>query len=324
MIVNSLDNSMPTLSQLNLSYIKLPGYCIILVISVLAVMLPTYTQAQSCEESLRLSHESDELEANFGALGNLNDLNTYAWSFEDPCSNESCFARTGQNITVSNMFDVSSSTSPTIYLYEFSGSVDPGNEIGSTSKGINFSNDYFETDGDGDGKLESIEGEVCDTNPCDCDVGDDDDEDDTDDEDAEPPSDGLVNCGRQTEVVSQGDGTTTKLVNPCGYDDLINLISILIQWLIGILVLVATLMFTYAGFLYLLADGNSDKAQDAKEIFWNVVSGFAIVLVSVLFITTVVTMFTRSSWEDTWMDVIQFPELGMQVEELPEDDNVYS
>jgi hypothetical protein len=129
---------------------------------------------------------------------------------------------------------------------------------------------------------------------------------------------GLVNCG------DPGADGVLQDSEMCGYDDLINLVSQLIQWLIGILILVATLLFTYAGFLYLFADGNSNQAQKAKNIFTNVASGFAIVLLSVVFITTIVTMFTNTDWEDNWMDVVPLPEVGVQIDTVPLDSNSYS
>jgi hypothetical protein len=291
--------------------------------------LPSGSHAQ---KEARFGYSVATTTVDLEVLSHQNDIQYfYGWSFGAGCGTDdpNCYEETGRQVTVEDMWsydDVGGGSSgTTIYLevYDNSGN----NLIAETSVTISLGSGVNYADSDGDGTINQEENPGCENDPNpDCgEDSDNSDDDNNNDEEAAPPSDGLVNCGRKTEVKTLDDGSTTpKLVNPCGYDDLINLISILIQWLIGILVLVATLMFTYDGFLYLLADGNSDKAQDAKEIFTNVAFGFAIVLVSVLFITTVVTMFTSSSWEDTWMDVVPLPELGMQVEEPSEDDNVYS
>jgi len=313
------------------SKIKLKRNVFVILFSLVIATVGLFgllVEAQAQEEA-RFSYSVSDTTVDLEVLSPENDLYYYGWSFGDPCGqNESnCYEETGSTVTDANMWnyvgDGASETDIHLEVYGENGD----NLIAEKSVTVSLGSGVNYADSDGDGIIDSEEDSGCENDPNpDCgEDSDDGDDDDNNDEDAAPPSDGLVNCGRKTEIKTLDDGsTTTKLVNPCGYDDLINLISILIQWLIGILVLVATLMFTYAGFLYLLADGNSDQAGDAKEIFINVAFGFAIVLVSVLFITTIVTMFTSSSWEDTWMDVVPLPELSMQVEELPEGDNVYS
>jgi len=308
--------------------IKLASNFSILMAIVSALMFPAQVSAQEARFGYSVATTTVELEV----FSPNNDLNYYGWSFDGPCNGSACYEEYSQGksmdnpLVIENMRDYvgSGATETDIHfeVYDESGN----NLLAEKSVTISLGSGVDYGDADGDGILDNKENSGCVDDPDpDCGDGGDDDDDDNDDEDVEPPSDGLVNCGRQTEVKTLDDGsTTTKLVNPCGYDDLINLVSIVIRWLIGILVLVATLLFTYAGFLYLGADGNSNRAEDAKNIFTNVAFGFAIVLVSVLFITTLVTMFTSDSWEDTWMDVVPLPELSMQVDKLPEDDNVYS
>lgn len=107
----------------------------------------------------------------------------------------------------------------------------------------------------------------------------------------------LVTCGRETTA----SGT---LKNPCGYNDLIDLINNGIGWLIGILVLVATLLFVYAGFLYVAAGADKSQAENAKSIFTNVAKGFAMVLLAWLLITSLVSLLVREDWQETWEQAI--------------------
>jgi hypothetical protein len=82
---------------------------------------------------------------------------------------------------------------------------------------------------------------------------------------------GLVPCG--------GDGE--EACQMCHTVQLINGVS---AWLVGILSVVAAIMFILAGFKILMAGGNSSALQDAKSMITNVAIGFVIVLASWLLI----------------------------------------
>lgn len=90
----------------------------------------------------------------------------------------------------------------------------------------------------------------------------------------------------------------------CDYEALIEQVNVLINWLIGFLTAAATLLFAYAGFLYLTSGGNESQAQQGKKIFANVAIGFAIVLVAFLIVKAVVTILTNENWQDDWQDAI--------------------
>ncbi len=92
-----------------------------------------------------------------------------------------------------------------------------------------------------------------------------------------------------------------------------SLIQRVINWLIGILVLAATLLFMYAGFLYLTAGGDGGQVDTAKEIFQNVAGGFLIVLLAFTLIATLVNLLTSEDWRDSWEQAIPI-ELSMEVE----------
>jgi hypothetical protein len=109
---------------------------------------------------------------------------------------------------------------------------------------------------------------------------------------------GLVNCGNPG---ADGELQENEM---CDFQDLINLIQNLINWLIGILTIVATLLFMYAGFLYLTAGGDGGQVDTAKTIFQNVAGGFVIALLAFTLIATLVNLLTRDDWQDNWEEAI--------------------
>ena len=68
----------------------------------------------------------------------------------------------------------------------------------------------------------------------------------------------------------------------CGSCELIQLINNVIQFILVIGSSVVTLIFIYAGFLYLTAGGNSSNIGKANSIFGNVAIGYVIILGSFL------------------------------------------
>lgn len=76
---------------------------------------------------------------------------------------------------------------------------------------------------------------------------------------------GLVPCGGVGE-------------EPCQMCHSVQLINSVTGWLVGILSVVAAIMFVMAGFRILTAQGNPSALQDAKEMITNVAIGFMIVL----------------------------------------------
>lgn len=77
----------------------------------------------------------------------------------------------------------------------------------------------------------------------------------------------------------------------CGYCDLIALVNNIIEFLIYFSVIVATLMFMYAGFQYLTAGGKEEKIKNAHKIFTNVFMGLVFVLAAFLIVDTVMKTF---------------------------------
>ena len=58
----------------------------------------------------------------------------------------------------------------------------------------------------------------------------------------------------------------------------------------------ASLMFAYAGFLYVTASSNRGNLESAKKIFWNVLLGLIFILTAFLIVDLVLRVFTGSSF----------------------------
>jgi lysylphosphatidylglycerol synthetase-like protein (DUF2156 family) len=89
-------------------------------------------------------------------------------------------------------------------------------------------------------------------------------------------------------VIDKGTG---KFIDPCGICHISILIQNLINFLVAFAVVVATLMFAYAGFLYLTAGGKEDQISKAHKVFWNVFLGLIFVLVAWLVVDTIMKIF---------------------------------
>lgn len=73
----------------------------------------------------------------------------------------------------------------------------------------------------------------------------------------------------------------------CQLCNLVTLFNRLISFFIYLGTVAAVFLMAYVGFKYITAGGDSGATSQAKEIFWNVVIGFVIMLCAYLFIDTV-------------------------------------
>jgi hypothetical protein len=82
-----------------------------------------------------------------------------------------------------------------------------------------------------------------------------------------------------------------EFVEACSMCHIVQLIQNILSFLVTISVIVATLMFIYAGFLYMTAGGSADKIKAATKIFTNVFIGFVFVLGAFLIVDTIMKTF---------------------------------
>ena len=81
----------------------------------------------------------------------------------------------------------------------------------------------------------------------------------------------------------------------CEFADVLQLASNIINFLITISVVIATIAFAYAGFLYLTSGGDSGKVSKATGIFTNVVVGFIIVVGAWIIVHTILSALLGSA-----------------------------
>jgi lysylphosphatidylglycerol synthetase-like protein (DUF2156 family) len=86
-------------------------------------------------------------------------------------------------------------------------------------------------------------------------------------------------------------GSLVPCINDCDICDITTLIQNIINFFVYFAVVVATLMFAYAGFLYLTAGGKEDQISKAHKVFWNVFIGLIFVLVAWLVVDTLMKVF---------------------------------
>jgi ribosomal protein L33 len=86
----------------------------------------------------------------------------------------------------------------------------------------------------------------------------------------------------------------------CQACDLVRLVSNLLAFAIYFATFVATIMFTYAGFLYVTAAGSTENLTKAHDIFTKVFLGFVFVLVAWLIIDITLSVFTVKGGLGPW------------------------
>jgi hypothetical protein len=92
----------------------------------------------------------------------------------------------------------------------------------------------------------------------------------------------IVPCGYEYCVIAGCD------LIPCDFNALIKLANNIMDLAFYISVPIAAIAFSWAGFLYITAGGNSGRLGKAHEIFTKVGIGFIIVLSSWLIVSTII------------------------------------
>jgi heme/copper-type cytochrome/quinol oxidase subunit 2 len=70
----------------------------------------------------------------------------------------------------------------------------------------------------------------------------------------------------------------------CGFEELIQLVNAILQWAMIAVTSTATIMFVYAGFLYITAQGDTNQIKKAHNIFKVVAIGFVIIIVAFILV----------------------------------------
>jgi hypothetical protein len=93
---------------------------------------------------------------------------------------------------------------------------------------------------------------------------------------------GLVPCGNNIHITTdekdQDGNVYLCIYDECTTCGLVTLAKNLIQFAVFLAVIVAALLFTYAGALYLFSASNPGNISKAHRIFWDVLLGLVFVL----------------------------------------------
>lgn len=101
----------------------------------------------------------------------------------------------------------------------------------------------------------------------------------------------IVPCGSATTCT---DGA--RAIRECGFCDLVALAQNIINFLIFAGIVIAVLMFVYAGILYVTSPGNSGNISKAHSIFWDVLVGLIITLAAWLIVDVIMKTFYNQDY----------------------------
>lgn len=109
---------------------------------------------------------------------------------------------------------------------------------------------------------------------------------DSGDASAPAPSSSFFGLTKPNLIVCGDIGSGGSADHECGFNDLIALAKQLVNFAFYLSVPAVTILFSYAGFLYLTAGDNEGQVNQAHTIFTNVAIGFMIVLAAWLIVGT--------------------------------------
>lgn len=93
--------------------------------------------------------------------------------------------------------------------------------------------------------------------------------------------------GAQSES-GDPEGLVTCDGPDCTIDDFFELLSEVIQFVIMLGIVSSSLVFAYAGFLYITAQGDTEKVKKATKIFTNVAVGLFLALIAFLVVEVII------------------------------------
>ncbi len=101
---------------------------------------------------------------------------------------------------------------------------------------------------------------------------------------------GLVFCNTGTPN-AQGE-----FAKPCGWQEFVSLGQRFINYLILLIIPLATVTFAWAGFTILTAGGNAGKVEEGKKMFTKVAIGIAWALAAWLVINTILNVLVGNGY----------------------------
>jgi len=111
---------------------------------------------------------------------------------------------------------------------------------------------------------------------------------------------GLVPCGKAVQeggTLEKGKcvgGTAVTI--PCQLCHFLVMLEGIINFAMALVIIIAVLMFTVGGFMFLVAAGNPGTVNQAREIIRTVAIGLAIIFLSWIAVNTVFTFIGVADW----------------------------
>ena len=109
-----------------------------------------------------------------------------------------------------------------------------------------------------------------------------------------------LNAGHSSGGIVPCTGTAE---HPCDFCSLIKLADNIIDFLIGLLAVLAAIMFAYAGFLMVTASGDEGKLSQAKGTFRNVTINIIITLAAWLIVDTIMKLLLKEEF-GPWNEIV--------------------
>ena len=103
----------------------------------------------------------------------------------------------------------------------------------------------------------------------------------------QPPQSGIVPC----------DGVS------CTCQDLAKLANNVLTWIIYVMVFISAATFSYAGFRYLTAGGDSGQVSEASKMLKNVTKGIVLALIAWLVVDTTLRTLGNSTLYGMWSKI---------------------
>lgn len=99
------------------------------------------------------------------------------------------------------------------------------------------------------------------------------------------------------------DGLVTCTDTDCNFCTFLQMFNIILDWVMGLLVLIAVLLIVVTGVKLVVSAGNPSAMQSAKSTLSNVIIGFVIILAAWLIVDTMLIALTGGQGFGVWSDI---------------------
>lgn len=100
-------------------------------------------------------------------------------------------------------------------------------------------------------------------------------------------------------------GVNNEGVDDCDFNALMTLFNRIINFIFYISIPLAAISFSYAGYLYLSAAGNTSQIEKAHKIFGKVLIGFIFILSAWLIVYTITNSLLSSEFKDSEVNLLK-------------------